>query len=124
MVDPELILIVWDYNQEVIHVVTKYRDIEKRSTTLMKLRSGKTINSGGPNRAYVGKGRVLTVKEVNIGIVKLLKKKEDEEAAAIRKAERTKGKKTWDLAKSAQEALYQMACDAALAAGLPRPKKP
>src|SRR5258706_11626390 len=63
MVDPAgaLIAIVRDYNQEVMHAVTKYC----RSTTLMKLCNGKTVNSGGPNRAYVGKGRVLTVKEVN-----------------------------------------------------------
>ena len=46
------------------------------------------------------------MKEVNISIAKLLKKKEDEEAAAVQKAERTEGKKTWDLAKAAQEALY------------------
>ena len=72
----------------------------------------------------MGKGRVLTAKEVNIGIAKLLKKKEDEKAAAVRKAERTEGKKTRHLAKAAQEALYQTACDAALASGLPRPKKP
>ena len=126
MVDPPgaLIAIVRDYNQEVMHAVTKYHDIEKRSTTLMKLHSGKTVNSGGPNRAYVGKGRVLTVKEVNIGIAKLLKKKEDEEAAAVWKAEHTEGKKTQDLTKAAQEALYQAACDAALTAGLLRPKKP
>ena len=54
VVDPELISIVRDYNQEVMHAVTKYRDIEKWSTTLMKLRSSKTVNSSGPNQAYVG----------------------------------------------------------------------
>ena len=37
----------------------------------------------------MGKGRVLTVKEINISIAKLLKKREDKEAAAVRKAEYT-----------------------------------
>ena len=51
MVDPAgaLIAIVRDYNQQVMHAVTKYRETEKRSTTLMKLRRGKTVHSGGPN---------------------------------------------------------------------------
>ena len=40
----------------------------------------------------MGKGRVLTVKEINIGIAKLLKKREDKEAAAVRKAEHTEEK--------------------------------
>ena len=123
VVDPKLISIVWNYKQEVMHIVTKYHNIEKHSTTLIKLYSSKTVNSGGPNRAYVGKRSILIAKDFNIDIIKLLKKKEDEEATAIWKAKCTMEKKTQDVTKAAQEALYQMVCDAALAARLPRPKK-
>ena len=52
------------YTDFMIQKVTKYRQIEKRSATLMKLRSGKTVKPA-TSKAYVGKGRVLEQKEVD-----------------------------------------------------------
>ena len=63
--------------------VTKYRDIEKRSATLMKPRSGKTVKPA-TSKAYVGKGRVLVQKGVDQGIVKLVQRKEEEQIAAAK----------------------------------------
>ena len=72
----------------------------------------------------MGKGRVLTQKEVDKGIYKVIEKKEKEEAAAINRTEKAAIKKIADDAKATREAEYQVACDAALAAGLPKPKRP
>ena len=98
----------------MIQKVTKYRDIEKRSATLMQLRGGITVKPAA-NKAYVGKGRVLTENEVEKGIAKLVKRKEDEQAAT---------KKLADKAKVIRDAEYQAACEATLAGGLPKPKRP
>ncbi|KAF8430381.1 hypothetical protein EV426DRAFT_708570 [Tirmania nivea] len=107
----------------MIQKVTKYRDIEKRSATLKQLRSGKTVKTA-TSRAYIGKGRMLTQKEVDQGIAKLLKRKEDEQVAAVRRAEKVAAKKASDEVKAICKAEYQAACDAALAGGLPKPKRP
>lgn len=107
----------------MVQKVTKYRDIEKRSATLLQLRSGKTIKLA-TSRAYVGKDRVLSQKEVDKGIAKVIKKKEDEQVAAIKRTERAAAKKRSEEAKAIREAEYKVACDAALASGLPKSKKP
>jgi len=107
----------------MIQKVTKYRDIEKRSATLMKLRSGKTVKPA-TSRAYVGKGRVLVQKEVDQGIAKLVQRKGEEQVGAAKRAEKVATKKAADDAKAIADAEYQAACDAALAGGLPKPKRP
>jgi len=89
----------------------------------MKLRSGKTVKPA-TSKAYVGKGRVLVQKEVDQGIAKLVQRKEEEQIAAAKRAEKAAAKKAADDAKAIADAEYQVACDAALAGGLPKPKKP
>ena len=120
---PELKQRIREYRDYSLKALTKYRDIDKRSVTLMQLRNGRTIGING-SRGYVGKGRVLSNKVVELGITKLLKKKEDEALAEVKKAEKAELKKAADQAKAARDAEYQAMCDAALMAGLPRPKKP
>ena len=89
----------------------------------MQLRGGKTVKPAA-NKAYIGKGRVLTESEVEKGIVKLVKRKEDEQAAATKRTEKAAAKKLADKAKAIRDAEYQAACEAALAGGLPKPKRP
>ncbi|KAF8458609.1 hypothetical protein BGX38DRAFT_1138687 [Terfezia claveryi] len=89
----------------------------------MQLRGGKTVKPAS-SKAYVGKGRVLSQKEVDKGIAKLVQWKEDEQAAALKQTEKAAAKKLLDEAKAICNAEYQMACEAALAGGLPKPKRP
>ena len=67
---------------------------------------------------------VLTQKEVNQDIAKLVKRKEGEQAATVKRAEKAAAKNVADNAKAVAEVEYQAACDAALAGGLPKPKRP
>ncbi|RPB20030.1 hypothetical protein L211DRAFT_852638 [Terfezia boudieri ATCC MYA-4762] len=88
-----------------------------------ELQSGKTIKPA-TSRVYVGKVQVLSQKEVDKSIAKVIKKKEGEQAAAIKRTERATAKKRSEEAKAMREAEYKVACNAVLASGLPKPKKP
>lgn len=68
-----------------------YRDIKPAATTLMQLRSGAQIEP--KDLRYVGKGRLLTRKEVNRGIEKLIKRKEDEQEVALKKKQPSRAQK-------------------------------
>jgi len=76
------------------------------------------------SKAYVGKSRVLVQKEVDQGITKLVQWKEEKQIAAVKWTEKAAAKKAADDAKAITDAEYQVAYDAALAGGLPKPKKP
>ncbi|KAF8435291.1 hypothetical protein BGX38DRAFT_1145684 [Terfezia claveryi] len=82
-----------------------------RLATLLQLRSGKTIKLAA-SRAYVGTDRVLSQKEVDKHIAKVIKKKEDERAATIKRTERAAAKKMADEAKSIHDTEYKVACNA------------
>jgi len=120
---PELKQKIRKYRDYSLKALTKYCDIDKQSVTLMQLCNSRTIGING-SRGYVGKGRVLSNKVVELGITKLLKKKEDEALAVVKKAKKTELKKAADQAKAARDAEYQAICNAALIGGLSRPKKP
>lgn len=85
-------------DQELLHrftelslaKVTKYRDIQPLSNTLRSLRNGKVVQP--LELKFVGKGRLLNREQVNKGIARLLKRKEDEEAAEIKKLEKATAK--------------------------------
>jgi len=67
--------------------------------------SGKTVKPAA-NKAYIGKGRVLTEKEVEKSIAKLVKWKKDEQAAATKGAEKVATKKLVDKTKAIHNAEY------------------
>lgn len=72
--------LVDEFLQLALKKVTQYRDIQPEATTLKVLRNNKEVAPLGLK--HVGKGRILTRKDVQKGIKRLQQQKEEQELAA------------------------------------------